>query len=42
MYGFVSFQDPGTAERILSERAPHFICGYQVCVKAYKDKYELE
>ncbi|CAD6223342.1 unnamed protein product [Miscanthus lutarioriparius] len=42
MYGFVSFQDPGTAERILSERTPHFICGHQVCVKTYKDKDELE
>ncbi|KXG36565.1 putative zinc finger CCCH domain-containing protein 51 isoform X3 [Sorghum bicolor] len=42
MYGFVSFQDPGTAERILSERTPHFICGDRVCVKAYKDKDELE
>ncbi|XP_066395128.1 uncharacterized protein [Miscanthus floridulus] len=42
MYGFVSFQDPGTAGRILSERTPHFICGDQVCVEAYKDKDELE
>ncbi|PVH65116.1 hypothetical protein PAHAL_2G427500 [Panicum hallii] len=42
MYGFVSFQDPGTAERILSERTPHFICGDQVRVKAYKEKRELQ
>ncbi|RCV13732.1 hypothetical protein SETIT_2G369300v2 [Setaria italica] len=41
MYGFVSFHDPGTAERILSERTPHFICGDQVRVKAYKEKREL-
>ncbi|KAG2646458.1 hypothetical protein PVAP13_2KG511000 [Panicum virgatum] len=42
MYGFVSFQDPGTAERILSESTPHFICGDQVHVKAYKEKCELQ
>ncbi|OEL23678.1 hypothetical protein BAE44_0015303 [Dichanthelium oligosanthes] len=41
-YGYVSFQDPGTAKRILSERTPHFICGDQVIVKAYKGKHELE
>ncbi|KAF8664264.1 hypothetical protein HU200_054809 [Digitaria exilis] len=42
MYGFVSFQNPGTVERILSERNPHFICGDQVRVKEYKEKSELQ
>jgi hypothetical protein len=41
MYGFVSFHDPGTAQRILSERTAHFICGDQVHVKAYREKREL-
>ncbi|CAL5084989.1 unnamed protein product [Urochloa decumbens] len=41
-YGFVSFQDPGTARQILSERVPHFICGDQVRVIEYKHKHELE
>nr|CAB3454777.1 unnamed protein product [Digitaria exilis] len=40
-YGFVSFQDPGTAKQIL-KRSPHFICGDQVRVREYKFKHELE
>ncbi|XP_066395090.1 uncharacterized protein [Miscanthus floridulus] len=41
-YGFVSFQDPGTANQILSERIPHFICGDPVLVEEYKEKHELD
>ncbi|TVT96679.1 hypothetical protein EJB05_58107 [Eragrostis curvula] len=44
MFGYVSFLYPNTAKRILSERSPrtpHFICGEQVLVKAYKEKHEL-
>uniref|UniRef100_K4A039 RRM domain-containing protein n=1 Tax=Setaria italica TaxID=4555 RepID=K4A039_SETIT len=45
MFGYVSFMYPGTAKRILAERSPtnpHFICGDQVFVKAWKEKHELE
>ncbi|XP_039797890.1 putative zinc finger CCCH domain-containing protein 51 [Panicum virgatum] len=45
MFGYVIFLYPGTAKRVLSERSPrnpHFICGDQVFVKAWKEKHELE
>ncbi|PWZ04266.1 putative zinc finger CCCH domain-containing protein 51 [Zea mays] len=41
-FGFVSFLDSESVKQILSERGPHFICGNEVHVKAYREKHELE
>nr|CAB3454778.1 unnamed protein product [Digitaria exilis] len=43
VFGYVSFLYNGTVEEILSETMkPHFICGYPVFVKAWKEKHELK
>ncbi|CAN6329275.1 unnamed protein product [Urochloa humidicola] len=44
MFGYVSFLYSETAKRILSRSPvnPHFICGDQVFVKAWKEKHELK
>nr|CAB3458444.1 unnamed protein product [Digitaria exilis] len=43
VFGYVSFLYNGTVKEILSKTMkPHFICGYPVFVKAWKEKHELK
>lgn len=41
MFGFVSFHYPETVKLILAKRHPHYIGGYRVLVKPYKEKPKL-
>uniref|UniRef100_A0A1D1Y1I1 Zinc finger CCCH domain-containing protein 18 n=1 Tax=Anthurium amnicola TaxID=1678845 RepID=A0A1D1Y1I1_9ARAE len=38
MFGFVTFEKQETAQFILSQGNPHFVCGARVLVKPYKEK----
>ncbi|MQM21871.1 hypothetical protein Taro_054917 [Colocasia esculenta] len=41
MFGFVTFEKQETAQFILSQGNPHFVCGARVLVKPYKEKARI-